>query len=91
MTTHSNVEQQKRGFPSSCFALSSPELLPVPAQFPHRDVVTSNFKSLRRYCIRYLQTQRRIVYVGSDGNARVVLYWPGHSEASGNTTPTSLA
>ena len=35
MTTQSNVQQQKRGFPSFSFALSSPELPPVPAQFPH--------------------------------------------------------
>ncbi len=35
MTTHSDVEQQKRAFSSSRFAFSSPELPPVPAQFPH--------------------------------------------------------
>ena len=32
MTTHGNVQQQKRGFPSSCFALSRSDLPPVPAQ-----------------------------------------------------------
>ena len=58
MSTHNEVSLQTSGFPSSCFALSSSGLPPVPAQFPHRDIVTSNFKSLRRYRIRYSQTQR---------------------------------
>ncbi len=35
MTTQSELQQQIRGFSSPSFALSSPELPAVPAQFPH--------------------------------------------------------